>query len=73
MAKKLDALVESFNSTLRDIESSNEQRIDTMRIRYDAVIVSIRSQADAEKSDLRRQRDEFQQELVDLIKNNARI
>lgn len=67
MQRRLDALVDGFQSQLKDIERSHEDRIEIMRERYDVVITGIRKECREEREAIEEQRDKLQAQIQELI------
>jgi hypothetical protein len=64
MQKRLDKLVEGFQSQLKEIDAGYEKRIEIMRERYDVVIQAARNECREERASLEAQRDDLQKQLV---------
>lgn len=64
MQKRLDGLVGSFQSQLKEITEEYDDRILKMRDRYDAVIRDARDEKDADARDFMAVRAKIQEQLV---------
>ena len=64
MQKKFEALVSSFQSQLKEIDSDYERRVEIMRERYDRVITDIRKDARDNESKLLSERQSLQSQLL---------
>ena len=64
MQKRLDTLVESFQSQVREINDDFDDRVEKMRARYDQVISQIRQDCSDEKTMLREEARLAQRELL---------
>lgn len=64
MQKRLDKLVDSFQSQLKEINDDYDDRIEKMRERYDLVIRDARSEREADAKDFLRARAEIQEKIV---------
>lgn len=64
MQKRLDKLVESFQSQLKEINDDYDERIEKMRGRYDVVIRDARQEREADAKDFLRARAEIQEKIV---------
>ena len=69
--KRMDRLVEGFQSQLKEIDQGYEDRVEIMRQRYDVVIEKTRADCRTEKAALEAQRDKFQQQLVEKLKETS--
>ena len=67
MQKRLDKLVESFQGQIDRIDQTFDERVELMRTRYDAVIVSIRADCREAEDKVAAQRDKLQADLVGII------
>ena len=64
MQKRLDTLVDSFQSQVREINDNFDERVEKMRSRYDTVISQIRRDCSDEKTMLREEARLAQRELL---------
>ena len=67
LQKRLDKLVESFQSQLRDITDDYDKRIIKMRERYDTVIREARAERDADARDFLVSRQAVHEQIVTKI------
>ena len=65
MQKRLDALVESFQSQVREINDDFDKRVEGMRQRYDIVINDIRKDCRENEARLQSELKICQRELLD--------
>ena len=72
MQKRLDKLVESFQGQIDRIDQTFDERVELMRTRYDAVIVSIRADCREAEDKVAAQRDKLQADLVGIINDANR-
>ena len=72
MQRRLDALTESFQSTLKEIDDGYERRVEVMRERYDVVIQSIRKDCRDAEDKITAQRDAIQAELAVIVRDADR-
>ena len=70
--KRLDKLVESFQGQIDRIDQTFDERVELMRTRYDAVIVSIRADCREAEDKVAAQRDKLQADLVGIINDTNR-
>ena len=74
MQKRLDKLVQSFQSQLNDINDNYDQRLVSMRERYDAVIREARQDKDQDARDFMAARAKIQEQITGkLDKVNGKI
>ena len=64
MQKRLDKLVQSFQSQLNDINDNYDQRLVSMRERYDAVIREARQDKDQDARDFMAARAKIQEQIT---------
>ena len=64
LQKRLDRLVESFQSQLKDINDNYDQRLVDMRERYDAVIREARTERDQDARDFMATRAKIQEQIT---------
>ncbi len=64
LQKRLDRLVESFQSQLKDINDNYDQRLVNMRERYDAVIREARTERDQDARDFMATRAKIQEQIT---------
>ena len=64
LQKRLDRLVESFQSQLKDIKDNYDQRLVNMRERYDAVIREARTERDQDARDFMATRAKIQEQIT---------
>ena len=64
MQKRLDKLVQSFQSQLNDINDNYDQRLVSMRERYDAVIREARQDKDQDARDFMAARAKIQAQIT---------
>tara|TARA_Y100001973_G_C5174584_1_gene321080 strand:+ start:1119 stop:1463 length:345 start_codon:yes stop_codon:yes gene_type:complete len=72
MQRRLDALTESFQATLKDIDDGYERRVEVMRGRYDVVIEGIRKECREAEDKVTAQRDAIQSELATIVRDADR-
>ncbi len=72
MQKRLDKLVEKFQSQLTAIDDSFEARIDKIRERYEVVITNIRRECRENEDKVTADRDALRAELAGIIKEGDR-
>ena len=64
LQKRLDRLVESFQSQLKDIENTYDSRLHKMRERYDLVIKEARTERDQDARDFMATRAKIQEQIT---------
>lgn len=64
LQKRLDRLVESFQSQLKDINDNYDSRLHKMRERYDAVIREARTERDQDARDFMATRAKIQEQIT---------
>lgn len=64
LQKRLDRLVESFQSQLKDINDNYDQRLIAMRERYDTVIREARTERDADAREFMATRAKIQEQIT---------
>ena len=64
LQKRLDRLVESFQSQLKDINDNYDQRLVGMRERYDAVIREARTERDQDAREFMATRAKIQEQIT---------
>ena len=67
LQKRLDKLVESFQSQLKDITEDYDKRIVKMRERYDSVIREARAERDADARDFLVARQAVHEQIVSKL------
>ena len=72
MQKRLDTMVEKFQSQLREIEKAHEERVEVMRGRYDLVIDKVRAEGAEQLRQCLATRDELITKLGDQIEENSK-
>jgi hypothetical protein len=72
MQKRLDTMVERFQSQLREIEKAHEERVEVMRGRYDIVIDKVRRDGAEQLRQCLDTRDELITKLGDQIEDNSK-
>lgn len=72
MQRRLDALTESFQATLKDIDEGYERRVLILRERYDVVIAGIRKDCREAEDKVTAQRDSLQTELATIVRDADR-
>ena len=72
MQKRLDKIVEIFQRQIDRIDQTFDERVELMRTRYDAVIVSIRADCREAEDKGAAQRDKLQADLVGIINDANR-
>jgi len=72
MQRRLDALTESFQATLKDIDDGYERRVLVLRERYDVVITGIRKDCREAEDKVTAQRDSLQAELATVVRDADR-
>ena len=72
MQKRLDGLVARFTEQLDKINTDYDERIEGMRVRYDAVINQLRDENAQGQREFFRMRQEVQSEVVERLNENAR-
>jgi hypothetical protein len=72
MQRRLDALTESFQATLKDIDEGYERRVLILRERYDVVIAGIRKDCRDAEDKVTAQRDSLQTELATIVRDADR-
>ncbi len=64
LQKRLDRLVESFQSQLKDINDNYDQRLVNMRERYDAVLREARTERDQDAREFMATRAKIQEQIT---------
>mgnify|MGYP003626796624 CR=1 FL=1 len=72
MQRRLDALTESFQTTLKEIDEGYERRVVILRERYDVVIAGIRKDCREAEDKVADQRDSLQTELATIVRDADR-
>ena len=72
LQRRLDSLVERFQTQLDKINADYDQRIEAMRTRYDAVIEKGRGESNAAQKDFAKIREGVQQEVTAKLLDNGR-
>jgi len=74
LQKRLDKLVESFQSQLKDINDDYDRRIVSMRDRYDTVIKEARAEKAADAREFMQTRAKIQEQITNRLESiNAKI
>lgn len=72
MQRRLDALTESFQTTLKEIDEGYERRVMVLRERYELVIAGIRKDCREAEDKIAAQRDSLQTELATIVRDADR-
>ncbi len=72
MQKRLDSMLSKFTEQLDAINKDYDERIEGMRLRYDAVITQLRDENAQGQKEFFRMRQEVQSEVVERLNDNSR-
>ena len=72
MQKRLDALVESFRQDSEAMNTSFDDRVTTIREKYEIVIEGLRRECRENEDKIAAQRDKLQADLVGIIQDTNR-
>ena len=72
MQKRMDGLMHKFQAQLDKINADYDERIETIRQRYDVVIGQLRDDNTASQKEFSRLRQEVHSEVVDILTANTR-
>jgi len=72
MQKRLDSLVDSFRQDTEAANASFDERVSTIRAKYEIVIEGIRKECRENEDKVVVQRDKLQADLVEIIKDTNR-